>query len=71
MSTLPGFLTVHEAAAAIGVSHSQVTRYLHQKRIEALKIGQQFLIPENALKSFERPKMGNPNLNANRKKTKK
>lgn len=62
MSAISGFLTPSEAAAIIGVSYEQVTRYVNQELLPAERIGRQMLIPEKAVKAFKRPPKGNPNF---------
>ena len=62
MSEIPGFMTPTEAAAAIGVSHAQVTRYVADERLPCKRIGRQILIPTDAVAAFERPAVGNPNF---------
>lgn len=69
MSNIPGFLTVYEAAKRLGVSHSQVTRYIHNDLLAATKIGQQMLIPEISLSVFKRPPRGNPAFLRKKKKS--
>ena len=58
----PGYFTVYEVAEKLGVSHSQVTRYVRAELLPSERLGNQILIPRQALKGFERPKRGNPNL---------
>ena len=60
VSAIAGFLTLHEVADMFGVSHSQVARYVRQKRLKAVEIGNQKLVPEDAAKSFERQEVGRP-----------
>ena len=62
MSEIKGLLTVTEAAKLIGVSHSQVTRYVNQGILPAKRIGQTILIDESDAANFERPRRGNPKL---------
>lgn len=62
MSEIQGWLTVYEAAAVIGVSHAQVTRYVKQRKLPSKRIGPAILIDEDAAKRFSRPKRGNPRL---------
>ena len=68
MSQIPGYFTASEAASKIGVSHTQVTRYIKNKLIKFVKVGSQYLIPEDAAKTFERPQVGNPNFRKARRK---
>lgn len=60
MSAIQGLLTIQEVADLFGVSHSQVARYVREGRLQAIEIGQQKLIPEDAAKSFHRRKAGRP-----------
>lgn len=60
MSSIPGYLTLTEAAAALGVSHSQCSRYVAKKLLEAVSIGNQKLVKEESLDGFEKPPVGNP-----------
>ena len=62
MSAIQGLLTVYEAAALIGVSHAQVTRYVRQGLLPAKRVGQTILIKEADAEKFERPPRGNPRL---------
>jgi excisionase family DNA binding protein len=62
MATLPGYYTVYEAAQVIGVSHSQVTRYIKSKLLEAVELGHQKLIEQEAVHKFQKPSVGNPNF---------
>ena len=62
MSAINGMLTVYEAAAVIGVSHAQVTRYVKQGLLPAKRVGQTILIDETDASEFERPPRGNPKL---------
>ena len=62
MSAIAGFLTPAEAAAVIGVSYEQVTRYVNDEKLPSSRIGRQILIPEKAVKMFKRPPKGNPNF---------
>lgn len=62
VSSIPGYLTVSEAATVIGVDESQVRRYCIDRKLPAEKVGQQWLIKSEDAKRFVRPPMGNPNL---------
>lgn len=55
MSTIPGKMTTQEAASAIGVSHSMVTRYVAQGLLPSIRVGQTILIPARAVQRFRRP----------------
>ena len=60
MSAIQGLLTLHEVAEMFGVSHSQVARYVRERRLQAVEIGQQKLVPESAARTFQRRKAGRP-----------
>jgi excisionase family DNA binding protein len=62
MSAIEGKLTVYEAAEIIGVSHAQVTRYVRQGLLAAVRVSQAILIDEADAKKFRRPPRGNPKL---------
>lgn len=66
MSSIPGFLTVHEAAARLKRSHGQVTRYIKTGRLAARKIGASYLIEEKSVAKFDPPPRGNPNFGRRR-----
>lgn len=59
---IPGYIDLYRAAEIIGVSHSQVWRYISEGLLDALKIGNTHLVKEKDAKSFERPLRGNPNF---------
>jgi excisionase family DNA binding protein len=69
MSAIPGYLTVREAADLIGVSHSQVTRYIANGQLPAIELGQQKLIRKADATKFQRPPRGNPAFNARKSST--
>jgi excisionase family DNA binding protein len=71
MATIPGYLTVSEAADVIGVSHAQVTRYITEGLLKSSKIGRQYLIHEADAKNFQRPPRGNPLFRKENRGTKK
>jgi excisionase family DNA binding protein len=60
MATIDGYYTLYEAAERIGVSHSQVSRYVQEKLLEGICLGRQILITERSVDSFKRPPRGNP-----------
>lgn len=62
MSSIPGYLTISEAAEVIGVDGSQVRRYCIDGKLPAVKVGKSWLIKREDVKKFDRPPMGNPNL---------
>lgn len=57
---IPGYISAYEAAELIGVSYSQVTRYITHNKLDAVVIGREYLIRETDAKKFVRPKRGNP-----------
>lgn len=67
MATLPGYYTVYEAAQVIGVSHSQVTRYIKANLLPAVGLGHQKLIEQEAVHKFRKPPVGNPNFRRKRR----
>jgi excisionase family DNA binding protein len=62
MSAIPGFYTVHEAAAVLQRSHSQVCRYIRNGQLSARRIGRELLIGYDDVKNFTPPPIGNPLL---------
>lgn len=60
VSTFPGYLTVQETADFLGRSHAQVTRYIGQGLIDAVKQGNQYFVRKSSLKDFKPPLRGNP-----------
>lgn len=60
MSSIPGFVTVDEAAGIIGVHRSQISRYCTSGKLPARKVGNQWLIKRDDAKRFKRPPVGNP-----------
>lgn len=57
---LPGYLRLDEAAKIIGVSHSQVWRYVNDGLLDAINIGGTYLLRECDVRIFTRPPRGNP-----------
>lgn len=68
MAKIPGYLTIAEAAAKIGVSHSTTARYIRKGELAAIDLGGQKLVAESAAKGFVKPLRGNPNLLHGRKR---
>ena len=66
MSKIPGYLTIGEAAKRLDVSHSQAARYVRTKILAAEDLGNQYLIPEEAVAEFQRPEKGNPSFRTNK-----
>lgn len=62
MSKVPGYYTPAEAAAVLHVSVSQVSRYISDNRLTAIKLGHQILIEQSKVHQFEKPPRGNPNF---------
>lgn len=62
MAKIPGFYTLDEAAEVLGVSRSQVSRYLSREDspLKAINLGKQKLIEQGSVHKFKRPPMGNP-----------
>lgn len=67
MSQLPGYLTAYEAADRIGVSHSQITRYVSNGQLPSMRVGNVILIPESSVQHFIRPPVGNPEFRKKKK----
>ena len=61
MTALEDYVTTHEAAKIIGVSHSQVTRYCASGDLPSIRPGHEVLIKRRDAKRFKRPPRGNPN----------
>lgn len=59
-ATIPGYIRLERAAEIIGVSHSQVWRYIDDGLLDAVKVGNTYLVKEKDAKNFERPPRGNP-----------
>lgn len=68
MAEIPGYLTITEAAAIIGVCHSQAARYIREERLKAVDLGGQKLIKRQDAEKFKRPARGNPNFVKPRKR---
>ena len=60
MSAIPGYITIHEFAARLNIQHSMAARYVREGRITAVTIGNQKLIPIEAVATFERRRPGRP-----------
>lgn len=59
-TTIPGYVRLERAAEIIGVTHSQVWRYIDDGILDALKFGNTHLVKESDARNFERPPRGNP-----------
>jgi len=63
---LSKFWTVEEASRRLGVTQRTVFRYIkgdyQGKKLRSIKYRGMVYVPKGALKSFERPPMGNPIL---------
>ena len=57
---LPGYLTTREAAAVVGLSHSQFWRYVDQGLVPSRETSFGYAIRESDLKGFQRLPMGPP-----------
>lgn len=66
MSQIPGFYTLGEAANHLNVSHSQAARYVRNRMIEYREVGNQYLIPVEAVEEFKKPERGNPAFRTNK-----
>ena len=60
MSALPGYLTMHEVAERLGSVHSGVARYVRMGKLPSVVVGQQKLIPAEAIEAFEKQPVGRP-----------
>ena len=61
MATIPGYMTIQEAAPIIGVSEATVTRYCQGEMLSGAKnLGKQWIIPARSVKNFKKPPRGNP-----------
>lgn len=60
MASIPGYYTIYEAADVIGVSHSQVARYIRNGDLPAQTVGNTRLIEQEAVHKFQRKPVGNP-----------
>lgn len=60
MATIPGYYTIEEAASVIGVSPSQVSRYISSGKLSAVDLGRQKLIEQQEVHTFQRVPVGNP-----------
>ena len=60
MAIIPGYYTMDEAAEVIGVSASQVSRYITGGKLSAIDLGGQKLLEQQAVHKFERTPVGNP-----------
>lgn len=59
-STITGYYTIKEAAEVIGVSSSQVNRYIIDGTLKAIDLGKQWILEQSAVHNFQRPPRGNP-----------
>ena len=57
------WITVHEAARIIGVTHSMVTRYIHSGRLTASRIGNQLFVLRSEAEKYERERPGRTSKN--------
>lgn len=51
--TLPGYVSIKQAAHLLGISDKAVYRYIELGRLEAVRSVNSFLIPEEALRRFK------------------
>lgn len=70
MSAIPGFFTAAEAAAHIGVSQAQITRYIQAHLLGCRRVGRELLLDEKEVRRFQRPPRGNPNFRKNSRRRK-
>lgn len=70
MPKIPGYLTIHEVAKALDVSHSAAARYIRRKLLKGvIDIGGQRLVPQKSLDGFKKPEPGNPNWKRRKRKS--
>lgn len=69
IETIPGYIRLEKAAEIIGVSHSQVWRYINDGLLDALKVGNTHLVKETDAKGFERPPRGNPAFSSRKQRS--
>lgn len=62
---IPGYIRLDRAAEIIGVTHSQVWRYISNGLLDAINIGGTYLVKERDAKGFQRPPKGNPAFRQN------
>lgn len=70
MSIIPGYYTPEEAAKVLGVSQSQITRYVQAGTLKSIPVGRQMLFEQSAVHNFTRPPRGNPNFKPREQATK-
>lgn len=64
VSAIPGYLTMTEVAERLGIVHSGVARYVRIGKLPSVVVGQQKLIPEQALDKFRPRPVGRPAKNS-------
>ena len=57
---LTGYLTVLEAAHALGLSPQRVKQFIYAGRLPATRFGRQWLLSQSALDHLERKPAGRP-----------
>lgn len=60
VATIPGYYTIYEAAEVIGVTHSQVARYIRNGELPASVVGNAKLLEQEVVHKFRRKPVGNP-----------
>lgn len=63
------YCTMAEAAESIGVTHSQVSRYVSNGLLSCEKIGRQIFLRWSDVRNFHRPSPGNPQFRQQTRKT--
>jgi excisionase family DNA binding protein len=61
-SAIPGYYTVSEAAAFLGKTRSAVYVYIAKGTLKAVRIGQQFMLYQDAVDKYRPAPRGNPNF---------
>jgi excisionase family DNA binding protein len=59
-SDAPAFLTTQQVAAALGVTQRRVLALIQAGRLEASRLGRDWLIPAHALEAVRERKPGRP-----------
>lgn len=72
MSIIPGYVTPAEVADQVGLSVSQISRYITSGELKVAKrLGRMCLIEEAVAKNFVKKPRGNPNFQKKVKKSRR
>ena len=58
MSTINQYITVTEAAASLGLSHSRILQLIHSDRLPASKFGGNYVLDPADVAEYERIRVG-------------